>query len=573
VDLLIQSADIDGDGEMDYTEFVDTLWRRAADHIQKSKEDGTAGDGSRPNSSGSNNANLVDIHGHLIDANNEQAIQKEEEIAWKTEQEQISVRDELLLLQAKVDQTKGSVKDAWTIIDYNRALDLLSRGRLVQVFDENDKYHTNVHEVAGKIQRAITMYEEAEAERRAHAILQGSLNEAEDLGARRDACKRNLRTTIQLLNTVKITEFKDAKLETSLNGFLYPEVIELEVAIRGISDMLASVEDRANRMPERELDLKENMVRRFEKEVETLTKRVHAAGVICENEIKKRIGIEKRAVQAKEMAEVRARQAAAAAKKKIEDDERERKEALDKLDAEYAKAEEEAELEAKRRQNELLEERRKMKEEMDRLESEQNDEHDKVKDWAKSWDPMNFASEEEREEAEIQHEIKMEEMKIRAAEEKKKNDMKKKVLEEKMRIKEENLRIQLEKEARERKIREDKARELAEAKARWEQDKAKEEQRTKSRERRLKQREDRLLKARAELDDIKGEKREEVKRLALEDCNNSNGDVWDAVKKGNAELVRQFFIVHGTANLLEGKMSRCHHKDEWGRTLVHTAAW
>ena len=148
---------------MDYTEFVDTLWRRAADHIQKSKEDGTAGDGSRPNSSGSNNANLVDIHGHLIDANNEQAIQKEEEIAWKTEQEQISVRDELLLLQAKVDQTKGSVKDAWTIIDYNRALDLLSRGRLVQVFDENDKYHTNVHEVAGKIQRAITMYEEAEA--------------------------------------------------------------------------------------------------------------------------------------------------------------------------------------------------------------------------------------------------------------------------------------------------------------------------------------------------------------------------------------------------------------------------
>ena len=31
VELLIQSADIDGDGEMDYTEFVDTLWTRAGE--------------------------------------------------------------------------------------------------------------------------------------------------------------------------------------------------------------------------------------------------------------------------------------------------------------------------------------------------------------------------------------------------------------------------------------------------------------------------------------------------------------------------------------------------------------
>jgi hypothetical protein len=61
-----------------------------------------------------------------------------------------------------------------------------------------------------------------------------------------------------------------------------------------------------------------------------------------------------------------------------------------------------------------------MKEEMDKLEEEQNGEHTKVADWAASWDPMAFASEEEREEAEIRHEIKTEEMKIRAAEEKKK---------------------------------------------------------------------------------------------------------------------------------------------------------
>ena len=39
-----------------------------------------------------------------------------------------------------------------------------------------------------------------------------------------------------------------------------------------------------------------------------------------------------------------------------------------------------------------------------KLEEEQNSEHNKVEQWS-SWDPMKFASAEEREEAEIQHEI------------------------------------------------------------------------------------------------------------------------------------------------------------------------
>ena len=50
-------------------------------------------------------------------------------------------------------------------------------------------------------------------------------------------------------------------------------------------------------------------------------------------------------------------------------------------------------------------------------------------------------------------------------------------------------------------------------------------------------------------------------------------DVWEACSRGDMALLRSYFIVHGTAPLLEGKKSRCHHKDEWGRTLVHTAAW
>lgn len=148
VDLLIQSADIDGDGDMDYTEFVDTLWARAAGHLKQSQENGEGGKKggktTRPGSRGSGGSgggnSMYEIHGHVIDAAGEIETQKTEEIAWKTEQEQILVRDGLLVLNAKVEQTKGSVKDAWTIIDYNQALDLLSRGRLVDVFNEVDTY-------------------------------------------------------------------------------------------------------------------------------------------------------------------------------------------------------------------------------------------------------------------------------------------------------------------------------------------------------------------------------------------------------------------------------------------------
>jgi predicted lactoylglutathione lyase len=568
VDSFVASADIDGDGEMDYNEFVDTLWTRFSHKQQQQAQQGKESSFIQQAK-----GDTYEVHGHLHDAAGEKATQRAEELAWKTEQEQRLIKDDLLILAGKVDQTKGSVKEAWTIIDYNRALDLLSRGRNVQVFDEEDIYHTNVAPLARKVMRAIAEYEEAEAERRAAAIMQGHHDEAEQLGGRRDACRRKLRAAMTMFNEVKVIEFKEAVMEVSLNGFLYPEVVDLEQAVAKVADLLSSVEERSQRMPERELDLKENMVKRFETEVNAFVDFVEQAKKVGEGEILRRRDVEKRAIQAKEMNEVRQRQQANAAKEKSEAEEKARVDALNALDDEYARAEEEAEKQAQERQQALENEKKKLTEEMNKLEEEQNDEHNKVQEWANTWDPMAFASEEEREEAEIRHEIKMEEMKIRAAEEKKKNDIKMKRMKEEMLVKEEKLRIQLLQEAQERKKQEGKAREVAEAKARWEADQAREDQRTKSRERRHQLREDKLQKARAELESLDLNKREEAKKEAKLKCDAFGGDVWDACKKGDAETVRNFFILHGTATLLEGKMSRCHHREEWGRTLVHTSAW
>tara|TARA_B100000795_G_C22584777_1_gene355197 strand:- start:31 stop:549 length:519 start_codon:yes stop_codon:yes gene_type:complete len=134
------------------------------------------------------------------------------------------------------------------------------------------------------------------------------------------------------MNDIKVMEFKEAIMEVSLNSFLYPEVVELETSIRAVSDLLMSVEERSERMPERELDLKENMVKRFETEVNALVRFVTKAKTVADNEMKRRRGVEKRSVQAKEMADVRARQTATAAKNKLEKDEKNRKDALNALD-------------------------------------------------------------------------------------------------------------------------------------------------------------------------------------------------------------------------------------------------
>ncbi len=75
------------------------------------------------------------------------------------------------------------------------------------------------------------------------------------------------------------------------------------------------------------------------------------------------------------------------------------------------------------------------------------------------------------------------------------------------------------------------------------------------------------------MDEIDGAEEERMKSEAQAMVDESGGDVWDACRKGDTELLRCFFILQGTAALLEGKESRCHHKEEWGRTLVHQAAW
>ena len=66
------------------------------------------------------------------------------------------------------------------------------------------------------------------------------------------------------------------------------------------------------------------MVKKYEQEVNRLVNYINDAKKIADDEINRRRNIERRAIQAKDMAETRARQTATATKKKYDDQEKAR---------------------------------------------------------------------------------------------------------------------------------------------------------------------------------------------------------------------------------------------------------
>ena len=148
-------------------------------------------------------------------------------------------------------------------------------------------------------------------------------------------------------------------------------------------------------------------------------------------------------------------------------------------------------------------------------------------------------------------------------------------MEAEMKAKEDALQKRLAEEKKRREEEEEIKRQQEIELQRFEDAKKREIERKKMKEREEKRRKRQREKARAAVDADDDDTEEEIqaRKEATEQLKKYNGDVWDACKEGNVEMVRAFFLVHGSKKLLDGKMSRCHHKDEWGRTLLHMASW
>ena len=148
-------------------------------------------------------------------------------------------------------------------------------------------------------------------------------------------------------------------------------------------------------------------------------------------------------------------------------------------------------------------------------------------------------------------------------------------MEAEMKAKEEALQKKLEEERKIREQEEEVKRQQEIELQRFEDAKKRDAERKRLKEKEEKRRKRLREKARAAVDADDDDTEEEIqaRKEATERLKQYNGDVWDACKAGNVEMVRAFFLVHGSKKLLEGKMSRCHHKDEWGRTLLHMASW
>ena len=97
------------------------------------------------------------------------------------------------------------------------------------------------------------------------------------------------------IKAIKVMEFTGGVVDTNLNGFLFPEVAELEKCLGTAADILINAQEKYDRLPTREQDLKPNMVKKFIQKVSDLEETVVNAEKIASDEISKRTRAESNA--------------------------------------------------------------------------------------------------------------------------------------------------------------------------------------------------------------------------------------------------------------------------------------
>jgi|EP00945_MAST-04E_sp_MAST-4E-sp1_P008782 hypothetical protein len=558
IETLVGLSNVGADGRFFYVPIVDVLWNRA-------KTGNTVAAGHKS----------VNIHGHVHDIDAERNTLLSEEQAWERESELWEIKKGLQGFLAKVEQTAGNPADAWTIIDYNQVMDFLVRAREADAFNVEDPFHVKCYPIAKKAQELASTYEEAEALRQAREMLAQQTAEQGQLAVQKTEGFKKMTALTLRIKAVKVIEFVDGVVDTNLNGFLFPEVQELEKHVGQAADLLLHSQEVYERLPNREQDLKPNMVKKFVQRVSNLEEMVVAAETIASSEMSKRVRTEAEAKRKRDTAErdrIKGEKEAMEKKAKLEEEQRL---ALEQLDRERIAAEEAAAKEAEKKRNELLEERKKMAEEMELLQKQQQEAHKELEAWASGFHPDEFATAEELEEAEIKREIELEERRQKEEEERVVLEAKQKKMEAEMKAKEEALAKKLAEEAAIRKEEEERKRQLELELQRFEDAKKRDAERKRLKEKEEKRKKRLREKARAavDADDDDTEEELEARRKATELLKAYDGDVWDACKAGDVDIVRSFFLVHGSKKLLDGKMSRCHHREEWGRTLLHMASW
>ena len=115
-------------------------------------------------------------------------------------------------------------------------------------------------------------YEEAEALRQAREMLAKKNAEAGQLAKQRDEYMKKLNVLTLRIKAVKIIEF-NGEIDTSLNGFLFRSR-RIGKMLREAADLLINAQEKYDRLPTRDQDLKPNMVKKFVQKVSDLEQTV-----------------------------------------------------------------------------------------------------------------------------------------------------------------------------------------------------------------------------------------------------------------------------------------------------------
>jgi hypothetical protein len=538
------------------------------------------------------------VHGREIFIEEQADTMNAEATKWELEKLMIKSKKELEKIDE--DATRWGEHANWSVGQYDTAYKALRNAEECNLVDAKDEFEVGGREIYNAVAEHVAKYEKAEGIRRAKANRAKRKERESQRVDERDRLIAQLKGCADTWHKYKTLEWKNSTMDPSINGpvlaasipgslFINPENYEI---VKQIEGLITSAQAIVEGLPAQARDLLDKHLMALNHTVSDVAQPVQELDMVCRREMIRRQQIEDSLVTASHKDANNEKDAKAGnmvkgklAKKKLnravgEGHKKSKTDAATRKIEHAEKVKKAGELKEKRAAaqramfmdlDEVRDDDDDTMDEHDLLQAEFNrkmfqSEQDKFEEKKKAKEDKEAAAKAvvanaAREEARQQQMYEMEQAKL--------TELKK--IEEVRAAEEAVEKAKMEKIEQFKAIKE----------AQYHQERLRQEERDLVKNLARKKIEEDIARERAMLDEDEDddedeqEKRKECrKKLKIYHKkvlqNGKRGDVWEAVRTENVEMVKAYFMVQGTGNLL-----KMHNftEGQGGRTLLHTACW
>jgi len=489
----------------------------------------------------------------------------------------------------------------WSVGQYDKAYKALRNAEECNLVDEKDEFEVGGREVYQKVAAHVAKYEQAEGRRRALANREKRKGREAQRADERDRLVNQLKNASATWFKYKTLEWNNSTMDPTLNGAVLDREVPNSLlqdpdnykCVKQIEGLLKKASEIAEALPVNPRDLMDKHLITLNITVSDVAEPVQDLDMVCRREMIRRQQLEDALTAAEQKVTTTAIHEKAGklvkgrlAKKKlirgVGAHSEKKKVDTAKMKIEHA--------EKVRKAGEMKKQRaaaqRAMMADLDDFRDDDPDELDHSQTMEAEFNRKMFQSENDKFEEKKKAKLDAEERAMLAEKNAAKEELRQQRLYEMEQEKLAELKRTEERRREEEAVERAKMEKIEQFKAikeaQYHQERLRQEQRDAVKNLARKKIEEDIAKERALLDEDEEDDADEQQRR--KDCrkklkiyhktvlpNGKRGDVWEAVRTENVDMVKAYFMVQGTANLL--KLHNYTDEGQGGRTLLHTACW